>query len=144
MVPDLHSRKVLATGVFDCLHQEHLNFLGKARAEGDFLVVGVESDARVRRLKGEGRPIQTQDRRGEALRKTGLVDQVILLPEKFDQPQDHRRFVRQVRPTVLAVSSHTPNLEAKRKIMAELGGEVKVVHQHNPKVSTTVFVSKAK
>jgi len=51
---------VLATGFFDLLHQEHINFLTKAKVVGDILIVAVESDERARALKGEGRPVKSQ------------------------------------------------------------------------------------
>ena len=56
-------KKILVTGVFDLLHQEHINFLTKAKAVGDILVVGLETDTRVKQLKGFNRPINsTKDR----------------------------------------------------------------------------------
>jgi len=127
---------VLVTGVFDILHQEHLEFLRKAARLGQ-LVVGVESDKRVRQIKGEGRPINTQADRVRHLKETGLVNQVFVLPETFSSPDDHRRLLRELAPDVLAVSSHTAHLEAKTQLMKEIGGRVEVVHQHNPSVSTT-------
>ncbi|HEX5570412.1 MAG TPA: adenylyltransferase/cytidyltransferase family protein, partial [Ktedonobacterales bacterium] len=65
---------VVVTGVFDLLHIGHLRFLEAARRLGDRLVVGVESDERVRRWKGPNRPIQTEDDRLDLLRALRVVD----------------------------------------------------------------------
>lgn len=131
---------VLATGVFDLLHQEHRNFLRQARAVGNFLVVGVESDSRVRKIKGADRPIQNQQERCQQIIDTNYADIVEVLPEEFYLPEHHRSLLSIVRPHILAVSSNTPYLEAKRNLVELFGGELKVVHEHNPAISTTKII----
>lgn len=133
---------VLATGVFDLLHEEHLNFLKKAKNLGDRLVVGLESDARVREIKGLARPILPQDQRLNNLKKLNIADEVFILPEKFSRPEDHLNLVKSVGAKILAVSSHTAHLDKKRLIMEQAGGEVVVVHEHNPKISTSILLEK--
>lgn len=133
-------RVVLVSGVFDLLHAEHRHFLQKAKASGDVLLVGIESDARVRRLKGDDRPVWDEKRRKLAIEELPFVDGVFILPEEFSQPEDHRALIELIRPQVLAVSSHTPHLEPKRKLLAEFGGEVVVVLQQNPSISTTQLI----
>ena len=131
---------VLVTGVFDLLHQEHIKFLQKAKQEGDLLLVALETDERVRAIKGKNRPVNDQKTRLNNLRKIGLADAVFLLPESFDDSEEHRAFIRKTKPDLLAVSSHTPHLEAKRSIMAEAGGKLKIVYQQNPNVSTSKLI----
>lgn len=128
---------VLVTGVFDVLHAEHLAFLQKARQLGEKLVIGIESDVRVRQLKGEGRPVNPQDQRRAALEQLAVADEVFILPEQFSKPEDHLKVLQQYQPTILAVSSHTAHLDKKQALMAQVGGRVVVVHEHNPVVSTT-------
>ncbi len=135
---------VLVTGVFDILHDEHRLFLEKAKAAGDVLVVGLESDVRVRQLKGEGRPIHSEHQRLEQISQLESVDVVFVLPEQFSRPEDHKKLIYIIKPSVLAVSSHSPHLDKKRAILAEVGGEVRVVHQHNPEVSTTKLLEERK
>ncbi len=130
---------VLATGVFDGLHSEHLEFLKKAKQAGDVLIVGAESDVRVKKLKGEERPFQDEQTRVKKLEELEFVDKVMLLPDKFDTWAEHEALIRVVRPDILAVSSHTSHQKGKREIMAIYGGRVEVVHQHNPNVSTTLL-----
>jgi len=133
---------VLATGVFDDLHSEHLKFLQKAKEAGDVLIVGVESDVRVRKMKGEGRPFQDEQTRVKKLEELEYVDKVMLLPDKFDTWAEQEALIRVVRPDILAVSSHTSHQKGKREIMAIYGGRVVIVHDWNPKVSTTINSSK--
>jgi D-glycero-beta-D-manno-heptose 1-phosphate adenylyltransferase len=134
----------LVTGVFDILHQEHLKFLEKAKSLGRVVVVGLESDLRVRQIKGEGRPINSAVVRQKNLQETDLPDYVFLLPDQFSTPQDHEDLIAQIRPRYLAVSSHTKHLEKKDAILKRYGGEVRVVHQHNPEISTTILVNAQK
>lgn len=134
-------KKILVTGVFDLLHQEHINFLNKAKQEGEVLVVGVESDVRVKELKGSGRPVNNQRQRLKEIKRLGLADQAFILPEKFISDTDHLRLLNSIKPDVLAVSSHTPHLDKKRQLMKQIGGEVKVVYDQNPAVSTTTLLA---
>lgn len=133
---------VLVTGVFDLLHEEHRKFLRKSRAIGNFLVVGIESDQRVRELKGPDRPVEAQAIRANNVFDTGVVDVVEILPEAFSRPEHHRSLLGLLRPHLLAVSSNSPFMEAKRQLMELFGGELRVVLEHNPKVSTTKILKK--
>lgn len=132
---------VLATGVFDLLHEEHKKFLLKAKQAGDVLVVGVESDVRVKKIKGEGRPIHTQRVRFQQVKDLSYVDVVLILPEEFSLPQDHEQFIARIRPNILAISSHSEHQEKKRALVEKYGGELRVVHKYNPNVSTTSILS---
>src|SRR5271167_63543 len=73
---------VFANGVFDLLHVGHVRYLQAARAEGDLLVVGINSDASTRKLKGEGRPILTERARATLVAALACVDYVVI----FDEP----------------------------------------------------------
>lgn len=128
---------VLVTGVFDVLHEEHRRFLEAAQKEGDFLLVGIESDIRVRKMKGENRPYFSQEKRKDHLEAWNIADSVFILPEQFSKPEDHDALIHRIRPAVLAVSEHTAHLPEKMKILHKYGGVVRVVLPHNPEVSTT-------
>ena len=136
-----HQSIVLATGVFDLLHQEHKNFLHKAKQAGDVLIVGLESDHRVRQIKGPNRPINNQTTRHHNLLKLPQVDLAFILPEQFSKPKDHQQLISTLKPNILAVSSHSPHLDKKQQILKQYGGNVKIVHQHNPKVSTSKIIN---
>lgn len=135
--------KVLVTGCFDVLHSEHKKLLLAARNLGGKLLVGVESDARVRELKGPDRPMNSLPLRLENLRALKLADEVFALPEKFDSVEDRLKWLKQLRPNILAVSASTPNLPAKRQLMRRIGGRVVMVLPHNPKISTTKMLKLA-
>jgi rfaE bifunctional protein nucleotidyltransferase chain/domain len=130
-------RVVLVTGVFDLLHAEHRLFLQKACQQGDVLVIGVESDVRVRQMKGPGRPVNSQAQRKKQLEKLKLAEAVFILPEEFFLPIHHEALISAVQPAVLAVSAHTAHQAEKAAILQKYGGQVIVVHEHNPAVSST-------
>jgi len=129
--------KVLITGCFDGLHSEHQKFLRAAKKLGGKLLVGVETDARVKQLKGPSRPVNQLTVRLRALRRLGIADQVFALPNQFNNLNHFTDLIKKLRPDILAVSSNTPNLPVKRQIMKTFGGRVIVVLLHNPKISTT-------
>ena len=77
---------VFTNGCFDVLHRGHVDLLARARAEGDLLVVGLNDDASVRRLKGEGRPVNPAEDRAAVLAALEAVDLVVLFAE--DTPRE--------------------------------------------------------
>lgn len=89
-------RIVFTNGCFDILHAGHVRYLAAARAEGDILVVGLNSDISVKLIKDEKRPIVTQTQRAEVLSALSSVDFVTL----FDEP-DPLKLIQIVRPDVL-------------------------------------------
>ncbi|MFY7794337.1 MAG: D-glycero-beta-D-manno-heptose 1-phosphate adenylyltransferase [Chitinophagaceae bacterium] len=92
----LSKRIVFTNGCFDILHAGHLDLLARAAAMGDVLVVGLNSDASVQRLKGPERPVNDQDFRSQLLSHLQMVDAVILFGE--DTPLE---LIRLIRPDVL-------------------------------------------
>jgi D-beta-D-heptose 7-phosphate kinase/D-beta-D-heptose 1-phosphate adenosyltransferase len=132
---------VLATGVFDLLHAEHKNYLEKAKAVGDFLVVAIESDARAKALKGEGRPIQTQEQRRKNISALPCVDVAFILPENFSSQEKYEQLIAELRPNIYAVSSHSQYLENKRMLVEKYGGKLEIVLEYNPEISTTKIVA---
>jgi glycerol-3-phosphate cytidylyltransferase len=134
---------VLVTGVFDVLHDQHKNFLLAAKKEGDVLLIGLESDVRVREMKGADRPVNPQQVRQQNVDAWHIADAVFILPEVFELEQ-RKALIEELRPHVLAVSSHTAHLEKKAAIMEEFGGTLKVVYEHRPETSSTHLIEKSK
>jgi rfaE bifunctional protein nucleotidyltransferase chain/domain len=87
---------VFTNGCFDLLHRGHVYYLAKAQELGDLLVIGLNSDSSVTRLKGEGRPINDQNARAEVLGALGMVDYIIIFEE--DTPLN---LINMVRPKLL-------------------------------------------
>jgi rfaE bifunctional protein nucleotidyltransferase chain/domain len=89
-------RIVFTNGCFDILHAGHVRYLADARAQGDALVVGINSDESVRQIKGNKRPVISQEQRAEVLSGLSSVDYVVL----FNEP-DPLNLIREVNPDVL-------------------------------------------
>lgn len=141
----LSKRITLVTGCFDILHQEHKKLLKKAKSQGDILVVGLESDERIKTLKGLNRPLHSWLIRRNRLLRLKEVDIVIELPVLFDQSKIRLSFLRLIKSDILAISSQDPLEKQKRVDCQKIGCQLKIVHQYNPKISTTkVLLTKTK
>lgn len=107
-------RIVLVGGCFDILHYGHIYFLKKAKALGDYLIVALESDQNITRMKGKKRPIHGQKERKEMLESLSFVDQVIILADKMND-QDYLKFVKIISPQIIAATTGDPILAKKQK-----------------------------
>jgi rfaE bifunctional protein nucleotidyltransferase chain/domain len=117
------ARIVLANGCFDVLHVGHVRYLQGARALGDLLVVGINSDAEVARLKGEGRPMLGQRDRAELVASLEAVDAVTI----FDEPTV-RELLLATRPDVHAKGTdYTEETVPERDVVRSYGGSVRIV-----------------
>src|SRR4030042_5956692 len=117
------AKVVLVGGCFDMLHYGHIHFLKKARALGNYLVVALESDKNIKRLKGKKRPIHDQNQRREMLESLHFVDQVRVLADKSND-KDDEKLVKIVNPQLIAVTSGDPIIEKKRKQAEEVGASL--------------------
>ena len=115
-------RVVLANGCFDLLHVGHVRYLEDARALGDLLIVGVNGDAAVQRLKGPGRPLMPAAERAEILASLRAVDHVVVFD---DDTAD--RLVALLRPAVHAKGTdYTPESVPERATVLAAGGRVAI------------------
>jgi len=116
-------RIVLANGCFDLLHAGHIRYLEGARREGEVLVVGVNSDASERVLKGDARPILPQQARAELVAALAAVDYVVV----FDEP-NVEALLTSLRPDVHAKGTdYTAETVPERELAARLGVRVAIV-----------------
>ena len=114
---------VFANGVFDLLHAGHVRYLQGARAEGDVLVVGVNSDASTRKLKGEGRPILTERARAALVAALACVNHVMIFDELDVKP-----LLREFQPDVHAKGTdYTADTVPESELAALLGIRVAIV-----------------
>lgn len=131
-------RVVFTNGCFDLLHPGHVRYLAAARAEGDLLVVGVNSDRSVRGLKGPGRPVQTEDARAEVLAALAAVDHVVV----FDEPTP-AALIEALQPDVLAKGADWKESEiVGADVVRARGGKVVRV-KLVPEQSTTRLVERS-
>ncbi len=126
-------------GCFDILHPGHVKVLTAARGACDRLIVGLNSDASVRRLKGEGRPVQDERARAEVLAALEAVDLVAIFEE--DTPI---RLITQVRPSVLVKGGDYTREQVVGRDIVEAGGGSVMLVDTLPGFSTTSLVNRAK
>ena len=116
-------RVVFTNGCFDILHRGHITYLGRAKALGDILIVGVNSDEGIRRLKGPSRPINTLEDRIQVLAALSCVDHVIPFDE--DTPC---RLVEVVRPDIFVKGGdYTRDRLPEAELVESLGGAVRIL-----------------
>ena len=120
----LSGQKIVFTnGCFDILHRGHVEYLTEAKACGDKLVTALNSDSSVRSLKGEARPIQSQEDRAVILDALESVDLVVI----FDQ-ETPAKIIKKLLPNVLVKGGdYTPDTIFGADIVTENGGEIKVI-----------------
>jgi rfaE bifunctional protein nucleotidyltransferase chain/domain len=116
-------RIAFANGCFDVLHVGHVRYLEGARAEGDVLVVGVNGDASVRRLKGPGRPVMAEGERALLVAGLRSVDHVVVFPD-----DDVKRLLLALRPDVHCKGTdYTEDSVPERDVVRSYGGRVAIV-----------------
>ena len=130
---------VVTNGCFDILHAGHVTYLEAARNQGDALLVGVNSDAAVRGLKGPGRPVNCEADRALVIAALQSVDAVFVFPER-----DAVEFLKITRPDVYVKGGDyaidTINQD-ERRLVESLGGRI-VLLAHVPGRSTTALLQK--
>lgn len=134
-----HGRKVVFTnGVFDILHVGHTRYLKEARAQGDILVVGVNSDASTRRLgKGAERPVQNESDRAEILAALDAVSFTVLFDD--DTPE---KLIHEIRPDILVKGGdYNVSTIVGAQFVMSYGGEVRALQFVDGR-STTSIVKK--
>jgi D-glycero-beta-D-manno-heptose 1-phosphate adenylyltransferase len=128
---------VFANGCFDTLHVGHVRYLAGAKAEGDILVVGVNSDASLRPLKGPGRPVLDENARALLIAALRDVDYVVL----FSEP-NVENLLEELRPDVHAKGTdYTADSVPERAVAARLGIRVAIVGDPKDHSTRSLFDS---
>jgi len=128
-------RIVFANGCFDVLHVGHVRYLEAARALGDLLIVGINSDAQTRRLKGEGRPLLPQDQRAEIISSIAAVDLVTI----FEEPTVEQLLLA-LKPDIHAKGTdYTEDSVPERDVVRSFGGRVAIVGDPKDHSSTEMI-----
>lgn len=128
---------VFTNGCFDILHAGHVEYLAKGASEGDILIIGLNSDDSVKRLKGSNRPINSQEARAMVLASLSFVDAIVIFDE--DTPYE---LIEMVQPDILIKGSdYKPEDIVGYDILKAKGGEVKTI-ELVPGFSTTSIENK--
>ena len=123
---------VFTNGCFDLLHKGHRDLIKQSFSFGDILIVGLNSDESVKRLKGENRPMQNEVERKNALLNTGYVNEVYIFDD--DTPLE---LINLIKPDILVKGGdYTPNEIVGYEEVTNSGGEIKIVPL-TPGFSTT-------
>jgi rfaE bifunctional protein nucleotidyltransferase chain/domain len=131
------NRIILANGCFDLLHAGHIRYLSGAKEIGGFLVVGLNSDEQVRRLKGNGRPFINESERAEILTALRVVDAVTI----FDEPTVNE-LIDAIRPDFHAKGTdYTVDNVPERERVRSYGGSVVIVGDPKDHSSTELIES---
>jgi rfaE bifunctional protein nucleotidyltransferase chain/domain len=126
---------VFSNGCFDILHLGHIDYLEKARSFGDRLIIGLNSDNSVRKLKGEGRPVNNEEARGRMLAALSFVDAVTVFNE--ETPEE---LIDYLLPDVLVKGSDykMENIVGAKSVIAN-GGTVKTIDLVNGYSTTNII-----
>ena len=128
---------VFANGCFDIFHSGHALLLDRARALGDILVIGLNSDASVRRLKGESRPILEADKRARTLSGFSAVDHILIFDEETPL-----KIIEALRPDILVKGEDYRDREVVgRELVEAYGGRVELVPLE-PDTSTSAILER--
>ncbi len=128
---------VFTNGVFDILHRGHVQYLARARSFGDLLIVGLNSDRSVRRIKGPRRPIQKQADRAAVLLALRAVDFVVIFGDETPE-----KLIEVVRPDVLVKGADYRESEiVGASLVRSYGGQVRRVRL-TPGRSTTAVIGR--
>ncbi len=130
-------RIVFTNGVFDLLHPGHIRYLQAARAHGDLLIVGLNSDASVRRNKGPDRPINPENERAEVLTALACVDAVSIFDD--ETPAD---IIRRVQPDILVKGADWPADQIVGRDTVEARGGKVILETVEQGYSTTAIVKR--
>ena len=116
---------VLTSGSFDLIHLGHVKYLAKAKELGDVLVVGVDSDAKIRRRKGEDRPMVPERERLEMLAHQRPVDLLYLKPED----EERWALIKAVEPDVLVLTADHSYTDEEQAALDDIVGEIAIIER---------------
>lgn len=126
---------ILANGCFDLFHVGHIRYLAGAKSLGDVLIVGLNSDEQVRKLKGNNRPFMPETERAEIVAALRFVDFVTVFPEPTVE-----QLIRAIRPDFHAKGTdYTIDTVPEREIVFECGGKVAIVGDPKDHSSTKLI-----
>jgi glycerol-3-phosphate cytidylyltransferase len=131
---------VLTGGCFDILHVGHIAYLEEAKKLGDLLFVFLEDDTRIKKTKGDNRPLNTQEDRAKILAALSVVDYIIMLAPITDNTV-YDDLVIQIKPAIIAATQGDPNRHHKERQAKMIGAKVVDVISPIQNKSTTKLIN---
>lgn len=128
---------VLVGGCFDIFHFGHFVFLRESKKLGDELIILLESDIRVKKLKGINRPVTTQKSRAEVLSAFYFVDYVVMLPNTLSI--NYEKLVSLIKPKIIAVTEGDPKIKIKNEESGKINAELKIIPKVNTPSTTNIL-----
>lgn len=127
---------IISGGCFDILHLGHIKFLKNAKKQGNELLILLESDESVRKLKGKERPINSQIHRAEILAAINFVDHILLL-NGIKSNKEYDKLIKDLKPDIIAVTKNDPNMIHNKRQAKETGAKILEVIARIPNKSST-------
>lgn len=134
---------VLVGGCFDLLHLGHIIFLEKAKKQADILVLLLESDQKIAKLKGRNRPLNKQSDRAMMLASLKSVDYVIKLPF-IEKESEYDNLVKSLKPKVIATSKGDKHMKHKQRSAKLVNAKLKIVTKRVAAYSSSQIINKIK
>jgi len=131
------SKIVLVGGCFDMLHVGHVEFLRKSRSFGDYLIVLLESDENIKKLKGKNKPIFNLKERITVLKAIKYVDKVIVVPENPTH-ETYLKLIKKIKPNVVAITEGDILQKHKLNQAKLVGAKLKVIKKYKDFSSTKI------
>lgn len=128
---------VLVGGCFDVLHIGHIRFLKKAKSLGNYLIVLLESDENIKKLKGVNRPFHNVKERKEVLESLRYVDEIITLPKIIDN-KIYDNLVKKIKPDIIAITEGDLLIERKQEQAKSVGAELKIIKKYKSHSSSKI------
>jgi len=126
---------VFTNGCFDILHLGHVRYLKQSKKFGDFILVALNSDASVKRLKGESRPVNNENDRAELLSELGFVDYVTIFSE--DSP---KKLLMKVKPDIYTKGAdYTLETLPEKNVVQSYGGRIEFIELVQGKSTTNII-----
>lgn len=127
---------VLTGGCFDVLHIGHFSLFEYAKKEGDILMVLLENDEKIKKIKGLKRPLHRQKERAYMLSHINFINYIILLPF-LNSNDEYDSIIERIKPTFIAITKDDPNILDKNRQAKKIGAKVKEVISYMPEKSSS-------
>lgn len=138
----ISNRKIILTGgCFDVLHDAHIRFLEGAKKRNGFLVVLLESDENIKRLKGKERPVNKFEKRANSLESLGFIDLIVRLSDKVSD-EYYFNLTKLICPDIIAITKDDPLISKKKEQAESVGGKLAIIMDRDSKHSSTSLIDR--